>query len=364
MIRPCFLGSGTRHASWGTGVAGTCAGLHRPPRRLNICRGRIDDRIEASPTSRSAGFRSISRSPSRRRHRRAVIEEALDEAGLSAFGAGPHGPFVGSSSFDISVSETRYRKELTRAATALPLTLLKLRESRRSDAAAFRMARRGLTFNTACTARRQRGVVCRPADQGRSDRTRVGARRRAGQRASRLSASSGWGCSHGRRCSRSTAADGRTRVGRRPLQPRWCSRTRQRTRALPPERGGASACDTHSMSGGAGADRVHRSPTVDRTGAGGRRAVRAGEIAAVKAHGTATSSSIDDAEAAGDAARAFAIGAADVRAQATRFLRPHAGAPVGWPRLVLFYRALEARASSIATPGIGAGRPLSALSGR
>jgi len=151
MIRPCFLGAGVA-THLGTGIANNLAGLHGPPRPAQVLERLLDDRTETIryklldgfplETGRARLFDVIN----------AVVTEALDESGLGASERRRMALCVGSSSFDISVSESLYREELAAGASALPLrssSFANLAESVRSR---FGLRGEDYSFNTACTA--------------------------------------------------------------------------------------------------------------------------------------------------------------------------------------------------------------------
>ena len=150
MIRPCFLGAGLA-TSLGTGVAENLAGLHETPHRPHTIERRVDGRTETIPYMLLRGFpleapRRLDEAIA------AVIDEALRESGLSGREQRRMALFVGSSSFDISVSERLYREELARRPGALPLRSSSIGNLAEAVRARFGLEGEDFSFNTACTA--------------------------------------------------------------------------------------------------------------------------------------------------------------------------------------------------------------------
>jgi len=339
MIRPCFLGSGIA-THLGTGVAENLAGLHEPPRPPQSLERRVDDRVLRIP------YRPLSGFPLEYAETRlddvieTVIEEALHEAGLRPSEQRRMALFVGSSSFDISVSESLYRKELAAGGDVLPL-----RSSSFGDLAEVVRKRFGFqgedyTFNTACTASAN-GLwyAARLIHTGAIDHALV----LGVELINDLTALGLFGLGMLTRSTMKPFDPGRDGfvlgeacsalvLGRGdPERFHW--------------RGGANLCDTHSMVA-ANTDGSTVAAVIEQALADA--AIPVGAIAAVKAHGTATPSN-DEAEAAG-MLRAFAA------LPPICALKPFIGHTLGacgLTELILFYRAIE-HGFLIATPGIGA----------
>ena len=82
----------------------------------------------------------------------AVIEGAVGEAGLRPSEQDRMALFVGSSSFDISVSESLYRRRSLPAAIAFALRSSSFGNLAEAVRGAIRLAGEDYTFNTACSA--------------------------------------------------------------------------------------------------------------------------------------------------------------------------------------------------------------------
>jgi 3-oxoacyl-[acyl-carrier-protein] synthase-1 len=339
MNRAAFLGAGIA-THLGTGIAENLAGLHRPlppPQKLER---RLDDSVERIP------FKSLGVSPAPSAEARllraidTVIEEALRESGLSATERRRMALCVGSSSFDIGVSESLYRNELTRGGDILPLRSSSFGNLAEAVRSRFGLQGEDYTFNTACTASANGlGYAARLIRSGsvehalvlgvellndvtalgfcglgllsRSEMKPFDARRD--------------GFVLGESCSALVLGPGD------PDRFRW--------------RGDANMCDTTSM--------VASTPDGSTIRAVIERALtEAGldpsSITAVKAHGTASLSN-DEAEAAG------LLGTFRTLPPVCA-LKPFIGHSLGasgLTELILFYRAVES-GFLIATPGIGA----------
>jgi 3-oxoacyl-[acyl-carrier-protein] synthase-1 len=268
-----------------------------------------------------------------------VVEEALNEAGLSPSEQRRMALCVGSSSFDISVSESLYREELAAGGGALPL-----RSSSCGHLAEIVRKRFGLqgedyTFNTACTASAnglwyaarliQAGVVDHALVLGvelMNDLTALGF---LGLGLLTRSAMKPFDAGRdgfvlGEACSALVLGRGD------PDRFHW--------------RGGANLCDTHSIVA-ASADGSAVAAVIEQALADAE--LESSAITAVKAHGTASPSN-DESEAAG-MLRAFAT------PPPLCALKPFIGHTLGacgLTELILFYRAVE-EGFLIATPGIG-----------
>jgi len=247
--------------------------------------------------------------------------------------------FVGSSSFDISVSESLYRKELAAGGDSLPLRSSSFGNLAEAVQERFGLRGEDYTFNTACTASANGAwYAARLIQAGAIDHALV----LGVELVNDLTALGFFGLGL------------LTRTTMRPFDPdrdglalgEACSAL-----VLGPGdpdrsylRGGANLCDTHSMVA-ANTDGSMVAAVIEQALADA--ALPAAAIAAVKAHGTATPSN-DEAEAAG-MLRAFAT------VPPICALKPFIGHTLGacgLTELVLFYRAIE-RGFLIATPGIG-----------
>lgn len=339
MIRPCFLGSGIA-THLGTGIADNLAGLHRLPRPGSVLERRLDDRIETIRYKLLDGF------PLETGRRRlaavidAVVTEALDESGLDASERRRMALCVGSSSFDISVSESLYRDELAGGGAALPLRSCSFANLAEAVRSRFGLYGEDYSFNTACTASAN-GVwyAARLIRSGAVDHALV----LGVELINDLTALGFLGLGLLSRSEMRPFSAGRDGL----VLGEACS-------ALVigrggPDRfhftGGANRCDTHSMvaanTDGSTIAAVIRAALDD----GG---LDTAAIDAVKAHGTANAAN-DEAEAAG-LCRVFRA------LPPVCALKPFIGHTLGacgLTELILFYRALE-EGFLVATPSSGA----------
>jgi 3-oxoacyl-(acyl-carrier-protein) synthase len=346
MIRPCFLGSGIA-THLGTGIAEQLAAVRRPPGHPETVTRQVDGRAEAIPYKLLKGFPLETNDGRLTSVVDAVVEEALRGAALTAPQRRAMALYVGSSSFDISESESAYRRELANGSGALPLRSSSVANVADGVRRRFDLNGEDFTFNTACTA-------------------------------------SANGLSYAARMIRSGAIEhalvlgvelindltalgflGLNLLSRSEMRPFDARRDGlvlgEACSAVvlgpgDPERfhvlGGASVCDTHSMVS-AHADGSSIAAVMREALASARLA--AGDIAAVKAHGTANPAN-DDAEAAG--LRSVFAPLPPVCA-----LKPHLGHTLGasgLTELVLCYRAVE-DGFLPATPGIGADDPATGI---
>jgi len=339
MIRPCFLGSGIA-THLGIGVEENLAALHEPPRPPQHLARRIDDRVESIPYKPLRGFPLESAEARLDDVIDTVIEEALDEAGLRPSELGRMALFVGSSSFDISVSESRYREELAAGGDALPLRSSSFGNLAEAVRERFGLRGEDYTFNTACTASANGAWYAARLIQNRAiDHALV----LGVEIINDLTALGFFGLGLLTRSTMQPFDPGRDGL----VLGEACSAL-----VLGPGdpgrfhlRGGANLCDTHSMVA-ANTDGSAVAAVIDQALADAE--LSASAIAAVKAHGTATPSN-DEAEAAG-MLRSFAT------VPPICALKPFIGHTLGacgLTELVLFYRAIE-HGFLIATPGIGA----------
>lgn len=339
MIRPCFLGSGIA-THLGIGVSENLAALHEPPRPPQRLLRRIDDRIESIPYKPLCGFPLEPAATRLDDVIEAVIEEALREAGLRAEERNRMALFVGSSSFDISVSESLYREELAAGGDSLPLRSSSFGNLAEAVRARFGLRGEDYTFNTACTASANGAwYAARLIRAGAIDHALV----LGVELINDLTALGFFGLGLLSRSTMRPFDSGRDGL----VLGEACS-------ALvlgpgDPERfhwtGGANLCDTRSMVA-ASTDGSTVAAVIEQALADAM--LPASAIAAVKAHGTATPSN-DEAEAAGMLRQFTAL-------PPVCALKPYIGHTLGacgLTELVLFYRAIE-RGFLIATPGIGA----------
>jgi 3-oxoacyl-(acyl-carrier-protein) synthase len=339
MIRPCFLGSGIA-THLGVGIAQNLAALHEPPTPPERLLRRVDDRFESIPYKPLSGFPPASAEDRLDDVIDAVVREALGEAGLRPSQRSRMALFVGSSSFDISVSESRYRNELASGGDSLPLRSSSFGNLAEAVRDRFGLRGEDYTFNTACTASAngawyaarliQKGAIEHALVLGVeliNDFTALGffglgLLTRSTMRPFDVRRD---GLALGEACSALVLGPGD------PDLFHW--------------RGGANVSDTHSLVA-AGTDGSSVAAVIERALADA--GLPASAITAVRAHGTATPSN-DEAEAAG-MLRTFEP------MPPICALKPFIGHTLGacgLTELVLFYRAVE-RGFLIATPGIGA----------
>jgi len=340
MIRPCFLGAGIA-THLGTGIAENLAGLHEPPRPALDLERRLDGRAETIRYKLLHGF-PLDGGPARLTAViDAVVTEALEASGLNVDARRRMALCVGSSSFDISVSESLYREELAAGGPAFPLRSSSFANLAESVRERFGLRGEDYSFNTACTASAngvwyasrlvRSGVVDHALVLGvelLNDLTALGFLGLGLLSRSEMKPFSAErdGLVLGEACSALVIGPGG------------------------PERfhfaGGANRCDTHSMvaahaDGSTIAAVIHAA--LEDAG------LPAANITAVKAHGTANAAN-DDAEAAG--LRRVYRTLPPVCA-----LKPFIGHTLGacgLTELILFYRALE-QGFLIANPSTGDG---------
>jgi 3-oxoacyl-[acyl-carrier-protein] synthase-1 len=152
MTLPCFLGAGIT-SSLGTGVASHLAALRQPPTLPEIVYRQLGSEHEAIPYKLLADFPLTDIETRLLRVMDTVVEQALAEAGLSAAERRNIALFIGSSSFDISVSEHAYQQAQKVHGDAIPLG----GSSSFGNLAQAVCKRFGLqgaeySFNTACTS--------------------------------------------------------------------------------------------------------------------------------------------------------------------------------------------------------------------
>lgn len=148
----CFLAAGITSAL-GTGVAAHLRELRRPPTAPQLVQRQLGATQEMVPYQLLADFPLVAIETRLMRSLECVIEQALADAQLSEREQREMALFVGSSSFDISVSEHHYQQAQQTRGAAIPLggspSFGKL-----ADALRQRFGLRGpeFSFNTACTS--------------------------------------------------------------------------------------------------------------------------------------------------------------------------------------------------------------------
>lgn len=148
----CFLAAGITSAL-GTGVAAHLHALRRPPTAPQLVQRQLGAAQETVPYKLLADFPLAAIETRLMRSLDSVIEQALADVRLSAREQREMALFVGSSSFDISVSELHYQQAQQTRGAAIPLdgspSFGKL-----TDALRQRFGLRGpeFSFNTACTS--------------------------------------------------------------------------------------------------------------------------------------------------------------------------------------------------------------------
>jgi 3-oxoacyl-[acyl-carrier-protein] synthase-1 len=83
---------------------------------------------------------------------RDMLEDALDRCPLSDSERAATGLFIGSSSFDINVSETLYSQELETSTTATPLPIIGYGKIAADLQESFGLSPHAYTYSTACTS--------------------------------------------------------------------------------------------------------------------------------------------------------------------------------------------------------------------
>jgi hypothetical protein len=123
----------------------------------------VDGRVEAIPYKLLKGFPVDAASARLTSVVDAVVDEALGEAALSRSARRAMALFVGSSSFDISESESRYRDELARGSGALPLSSSSVANVAEGVRRPVRSRRRGLHLQHRLHRERKRACGTPPA---------------------------------------------------------------------------------------------------------------------------------------------------------------------------------------------------------
>lgn len=153
MDAPAFIGAGL-HTVLGRGVADNLRALREsPPRAPQPAPVAFAAQCESVPYQLLAGEAPDDGERRLWRVLERVIEEALEAAGLTGAQRRATALFVGSSSFDISVSEAGYRRELRTDAQALPLAVSNsIGNCANGIRRRFDLRGPDYSFNTACTA--------------------------------------------------------------------------------------------------------------------------------------------------------------------------------------------------------------------
>jgi len=149
---PVFLGAGIS-THLGTGIAAHVDGLRAAPKPPQPVVRPIGDREETIPYKLLADFPLTDTHTRLYRVLEAVIAQALDAAQLTREQQRRMGVLIGSSSFDISVSEATYHTECRQHGSGMPLR----HSSSFGNLAAWVRERfdcqgADFSFNTACTA--------------------------------------------------------------------------------------------------------------------------------------------------------------------------------------------------------------------
>jgi 3-oxoacyl-(acyl-carrier-protein) synthase len=152
MNQACFLGAGiTTHL--GTGIAAQLAAMQRaplPPQPVSCDIGTIHEQV---PYKLLADFPLVDIERRLKKVIDTVITQALSAAGFNAIDYGEVALFIGSSSFDISVSEYTYQQAQKIRGDSIPLggssSFGNLAEAVRKR---FGFRGADFSFNTACTS--------------------------------------------------------------------------------------------------------------------------------------------------------------------------------------------------------------------
>ncbi len=149
--RPALIGVGLA-CNLGASVSACVDGLFRPPPPPRHFDLEIGGRTERVPYMLMDGVADIFSRDRLYKVLDKVISAAIDEAGLSPQELQSTWLFVGSSSFDICVAEQEYRHDLANGDPSLPLTNGSF--ARVAEWVRNRFGLRGedFSFNTACTA--------------------------------------------------------------------------------------------------------------------------------------------------------------------------------------------------------------------
>lgn len=341
-VRAVFLGA-AMHSSLGETVDQCLLSLRQPPRAASLHTTTISGETLAIPYKLLANVPLTNLEQRLHEVVSRVAEDAIAGAGLSSIQRAQLGVFVGSSSFDVSVSEAQFQRELSVGDKAVALREPSF--GRLADSLIRRLGIRGPDYsvNTACTASANALVAAvTQVEAGLLDYALV-----LGVELYNDITALGF---HGLGLLTQSvmkpfdkARDGLVLgegvsalvVGRDPGDG-------QRRFFL---RGSASLCDTYSISAAA-PDGSSIRLVMDKALQAARLSVDA--VAVIKAHGTASLSN-DEAESAG-MHQLFS------QLPPVCALKPHLGHTLGacgLNELILFYRAAEA-GFLVASPGISA----------
>ncbi len=149
--RPGFLGAGLA-TSIGATVAACADRLHRGPPPARLLDWEIGGRAEVVPYQLMDGMPLEPAEGRLFRVLETVIAAALAQARLDGPALQRTWLFVGSSSFDISVAENCYQRDLAQASGPLPLTDASFARVAEWVRQRFGLRGEDFSFNTACTA--------------------------------------------------------------------------------------------------------------------------------------------------------------------------------------------------------------------
>jgi 3-oxoacyl-[acyl-carrier-protein] synthase-1 len=343
--RAVFLGAGI-HSSLGNGVEANLAALKTAPQAPSLLNNAVTDEALQIP------YKLLFESPLNELQHRLyrviddVAEQALSDAGLSESERRNMSLFLGSSSFDIGVSEADYQRQLAgESESCKALALLDPSMANLADYLVRSLGIRGedVSFNTACTASAnalltavahvEAGLIDHALVVGvelYNDVTALGfySLDLLTRSVMRPFDSARDGLVLGEGVSALV-------IGRDPKDGR-------RRFYL---RGGANLCDIYSIT----MSNVDGSAIAEvMTRALANAGVSAAELDAIKVHGTASLAN-DEAESVG----MHAVFSSLPRVCALKPFIGHTLGACGLNELILFYRAIEA-GFLIATPGISA----------
>ena len=148
----CFLAAGIT-SSLGTGIAAHLAALQNPPTPPQLLQRTLGNAQESVPYKLLVDVPLTDIDTRLLRSIDSAVQQALNDAGLSAREQREMALFVGSSSFDISVSEYHYQQAHSVSGSAIPLggspSFGKLANTLRGH---YGLRGSEFSFNTACTS--------------------------------------------------------------------------------------------------------------------------------------------------------------------------------------------------------------------
>ncbi|MFO1349014.1 MAG: beta-ketoacyl synthase N-terminal-like domain-containing protein [Pseudomonadales bacterium] len=148
----CFLAAGIT-SSLGTGIAAHLAALQNPPTPPQLLQRTLGNTQESVPYKLLTDVPLADIDTRLLRSIDSAVQQALNDAGLSAREQREMALFVGSSSFDISVSEHHYQQAHSVSDSAIPLggspSFGKLASTLRQH---YGLHGSEFSFNTACTS--------------------------------------------------------------------------------------------------------------------------------------------------------------------------------------------------------------------